>query len=216
MLKTSFFSQWLIFCLVVISLSSVAIVFIVKYTGLFWLYWFMIFSPLICAGIIFNSREIVNQTKVVIYEWRGRRMRPFLPGIYFPFRFFSFLSEGIEVPTNLLVLHIFSGSRDGLADIKKYGSPDNLLPKKGGAIRLGYDITCRIINPTKFVYSYYSEAYTQISNLVEKEVTVWVNNQEAEFVYNNFTQENWQELVIKKLASLVEEQMGVILMSFIP
>jgi regulator of protease activity HflC (stomatin/prohibitin superfamily) len=213
--KTSFFWEWFAFCVLIIGLSLIVILVASWYTGWFWLSGLLIVPVVVCAGIIFKHRYIVDQKHAVVYEWRGERVEPLVPGMYFPFPFFGFLSEGVEVPTNPIVLNIFTGSRDGLVKAEKYyGSQEDVQPETGAAIRLAYDITLQIVDPNKFVYSF-DNCYAQIASLVEKEVMVYVHNNEAEKIYDNFTKENWQELVVDKLSATVET-MGVILISFIP
>jgi len=214
--KTSFFGEWLIFCVIIIGLSLVIITVAARYTGWVWLFGLLIVPVIVCAGIIFKHRLIVDQKHAVVYEWHGERVKPLPPGIYFPFPFFGFLSEGVEVPTNPVVLHIFTGLRDGLAEADKYyGSQEDVQPETGAAIRVAYDVAIRIINPDKFVYSF-DDCYAQIASLVEKEVMFFIRGNEAEKIYDNFAKEDWKTSIVDKLSSSIEEEMGAILMYFVP
>lgn len=153
-----------------------------------------------------------------LYEWSGEKLLPLIPGLYFPFPYFGFLSDVSKVLMNQQMIYILSGVRDGLSpdDIKKYkyGSQTNVEPGTGDFLRLKYGAEIQCVDSTKLVYVK-NNPFSFIAGLLELEVVKFIKTLNSEKVNDRFVKCKWDKRLAVITASM-ESEIGVKIIRFVP
>jgi len=217
--KKSFVVDWIIF-FTLITLLAMAIIFAVaSLVSRPDMFWSLAVLPIFYTIILYKNRLVIEPKHTVIYEWRGKIMRPLDSGVYFPFKFFGLLSSGTKIQMNKQILFILTGARDNLSPdiIKKYiyGSQVDIQPGTGAVLRLMYDIETECLDPIKLVYNF-DDGYQQAASLIETEVIKYIHTHESEYIYDNFAKENWEDLVLSKVRANIFEKIGLQIIAFVP
>lgn len=241
--KEKFLKFWLLLgaAAYVITLIIIAFTCLVAYSSMVkinlpFLISLVIIMPFIAVIIVviirWSNRLEVPAEWNFIFEWNGVVLPPLTPGLYYPFPYFKFLSDGTEVPMNKQMLHILSGVREGLPTevVEKYvyGSSTNVEPNTGDFLRLMYMAEIKCVNPVKLVYEK-ADPYGYIVGLLEREVVIFIKKPRVanETVNDKFIKNNWYEtFFIAKLivtqtvnASVYDTilaETGIELIKFIP
>ncbi|MFZ2310120.1 MAG: SPFH domain-containing protein [Patescibacteria group bacterium] len=217
--KKVFLKAWLWLDLIITILVAVVLTIIGYYSS----YWFVLFGAFLPSLIIIILRWKNKVTVATgfnrVYEWQGRVMEVVMPGLYFPFPYFSFLNKEVDVPINQLTLFIMTGSRNGLpsdvVDCFCYGSHNNAESKKGVPLRLMYKVYIECLDPKKIIYGAV-DSYSYIAQSVESCVNAYVRSRKIEEIVDKFVSEDWEKQIVSKIRGSIMDRVGVNLISFVP
>lgn len=229
------FIRWWLFLVVVVSLVLLVPILIISLT----IAKEFIASLLGCIGVSvlislivgiitaislrWQARVEVSAEWELVYEWSGKRIKPFKPGLYYPFPYLGFLNDGILVPTNSQILNILTGSRDEgikeqLDDYEdyEYGSHTNFDPATGDVLKLVYKIEIECEDSLKLVYAK-NDPYRYIAGMVEIKIIRYLKSRKLsdEQINDEFSTIDWMN-ELRAIIDTIKDDVGVEIKAFIP
>jgi len=220
MVSTNVFWKWWVGSFVVATTLILLIISGIVLFGGFsgHLFWMLFVVPVIFAFLMWSNRLIVQPEWNHIYTWKGKKMEPLVPGIYYLFTSLGFLTEVAEVPMNNQMLFIYSGLRAWVSEQTRnmyiYGTDSNVEPGTGAALGLEYKVEIKCVDPTKLVYNQ-PDSFSYIAGVIELEISKYVHRRKSERVIDLFQTRKWDEKLLPIIGPGILTHVGVQLISFV-
>jgi hypothetical protein len=217
--KKVFLKAWLWLDLIITIFTVAVLITISYYSG----YWFLLLGIFLPSLIIFilrlRTRVIVPAEWEYVYTWCGKILEPFTPGVYYIFPYFNLLSDVNKVLMTKQVLHILSGTSDGLPEevikLYRYGSRNNIHSKSGSSLRLMYDVVAECVDSKKLVFGI-RNVFDYVAQEIERKVNIYVRSRNSKDIINRFAVEDWHAAVLSEIRNNIRKTTGINLISFTP
>jgi hypothetical protein len=220
--RISEYWNWLLVAAFISGLVAIAIVLVIFSFDFWWIFSALLIIPAVLY-LKWEGRLVVDAEFNLIAEWKGEKVEPLTPGIYYPFRYGDFFKLIAKVPMNIQTLHILSGEREGLKDdivkLYLYGTASNMEPGTGDSVRLLYKLEFKCLNPIALVYTM-DNPYDYLAGETELEVSQYIHKNTSEDIVDNFSREGLAQSpdlnIVPKIKDDVLNKIGVEVIAFIP